>query len=79
MWGCYLPNLLGSVQLMKALQSDDPGVEIDKSGGRSHAALKDLRARSLTVGWAAAVLIATVAWLYFVARVVWFFVDLLLE
>ena len=77
--GILLSNLLGSVQLMKVLQSDDPDVGIDKSGSRSHAVLKGLRGRSLTIGWAAAVLVATASWLYFVARASWFFVDWLLQ
>jgi hypothetical protein len=30
--------------------------------------LKELRVRFFTIGWAAAVLVATVGWLYFIAR-----------
>jgi hypothetical protein len=72
-------ELTGSVQLMKVLQSDEPDVGIDKSGSRSHPVLKDLRGRSLTIGWAATVLVAMAGWLYFVARASWFFVDWLLR
>ena len=74
-----LSNLLGSVQLMKVLQSDGPDVGIDKSGSRSPAILKGLRGRSLTIGWAAAALVTTAGWLYFVGRASWLFVDWLLQ
>ena len=77
--GMLLSNLLGSVQLMKVLQSDDPDVGIDKSGSRSHAVLKGLRGRSLTIGWAAAALVATAGWLYCVGRASSLFVDWLLQ
>jgi hypothetical protein len=37
--------------------------------------LKELRVRFFTIGWAAAVLVATVGWLYFIARMAGFIVD----
>jgi hypothetical protein len=64
---------------MKVLQSHDPDVGIDKSGSRPSTVLKGFRARSLTIGWVAAVLVTTAGWLYFVARMTWFFVDWLLD
>jgi hypothetical protein len=44
-------------------------------GSRSRTALKELRGRPLTVGWAAAVLFATAVWLYFIAREAWLIVN----
>jgi hypothetical protein len=65
---------------MPVLQSDDPELGgIDKSGSRWHAALKELRGRSFTIGWAATVLVATAGWLYFIARAAWFIVNWFLE
>jgi hypothetical protein len=60
---------------MPVLQSDDPNVGIDESSGRSHAVLKELRGRSFTIGWAAAVLVTTAGWLYFIIKTGWFIVS----
>jgi hypothetical protein len=64
---------------MPVLQSDDPDMGIDKSGSRSHGALKELRGRSFTIGWAVTVLLATAGWLYFIARAAWFLGDWFLD
>jgi hypothetical protein len=64
---------------MPVLQSDDQDMGIDKSGSRSHAALKDWRGRSFMIGWAIAVLLATAGWLYFISRAAWLFLDWFLE
>jgi hypothetical protein len=56
---------------MPVLQSDDPEAQMNKSDSTSRAVWTKLRGRSFTVAWAAAVLVATAAWLYFVARVAW--------
>jgi hypothetical protein len=56
---------------MPVLQSDDPETQINESDSTSRAVWTELRGRSFAVGWAAAVLVATAAWLYFVARVAW--------
>jgi hypothetical protein len=63
---------------MPVLRSDDTNVGIDQSSGRSHAILNELRVRFFTIGWAAAVLVATTVWLYFIARTAWFLVNWLL-
>jgi hypothetical protein len=60
---------------MPALHSNDANVEIDQSSGRSHATLNELRVKFFTIGWAAAVLVATAGWLYFIARMGGFIVD----
>jgi hypothetical protein len=64
--------------LMPVLRSDDPDMEIDKSESWSSTMLKDLRRISFIGGWAAAVLLATTGWLYFIARGAWFLFDWLL-
>jgi hypothetical protein len=64
---------------MPVLQSDDPEARIDKSDGQSNAVLAELRERSFTIGWAAAVLVATAGGLYFVARMAWFLISWSLE
>jgi hypothetical protein len=53
---------------MPVLQSDDPNMGIDKPASRSHAVLKELRGRSITVGWTVAVLVATAGWLYLIMK-----------
>jgi hypothetical protein len=60
---------------MAVLQSDDPKISSNRFGSRSRAMLKELREKSLTFGWAAAVLITTAGWLYFVARAISFIVN----
>jgi hypothetical protein len=57
------------------LHSDDPSVGMDKSDRQSQAVLEGMRGRSITIGWAVAVLLATSAWFYIVARTAWFAVD----
>jgi cell division protein FtsN len=54
---------------MPVFRLDDPDLGIDKSGGPSHAA------RLFTVGWAAAVFVATAGWLYFITQAAWFIVS----
>jgi hypothetical protein len=60
---------------MPVLHSEDTKVGIDQSSGRSHAMLNELRVRLFTIGWAAAVLVTTAGWLYFMARMAGFIVD----
>jgi hypothetical protein len=60
---------------MAVLQSDDPKISSNRFGSWSRAILKQLRETSFTFSWAAAVLIATAAWLYFVARTAWLIVN----
>jgi hypothetical protein len=57
---------------MPALHSDDPNIGIGKSASPM---LKELLGRSLIIGWAVASLGATAAYLYFIARVVWFLIN----
>jgi hypothetical protein len=70
---------LEPVPLMPVLQSDDPNLGIDKSASRSYAVLRELRGRSVTIGWALAALVATGGWLYFIARAGWSLTTWLLE
>jgi hypothetical protein len=58
-------SLRGSVLLMPALQSDDPNVETDESGGVTDAMRKVSRETLFTIGWAAAGLVGST--LYFIA------------
>jgi hypothetical protein len=60
---------------MPVLQSDVPNIGIDKPASRSRAVLKELRGRSFTVGWAAAVLVATAGWLYLIMKAAWLMVS----
>jgi hypothetical protein len=64
----YLP---GSILLMSTLQSDDPSVGIKETASQSRPALRELRGTTLTIIWAAAVLIATAGWLYFIVQMAW--------
>jgi hypothetical protein len=60
---------------MTDLHSDDPHVGIDKSAHTMRTLLSEWRGKSFTVVWAAAVLVATAGWLYFVARGAWSVVN----
>jgi hypothetical protein len=60
---------------MTDLHSDDPHVGIDKSAHTMRALLSEWRGKSFTVVWAAAVLVATAGWLYFMARGAWSIVN----
>jgi hypothetical protein len=58
-----------------------PSVETDQKPGskhpegRSHATMKELRARLFALGWGLAVLVATCGWIYFIVRVGRLFVS----
>jgi hypothetical protein len=57
------------------LDSNESDVEMDRTDRRPHAVLKELRGKSFTIGWAAAVLVATAYWLYFIMKTAWFVVS----
>jgi hypothetical protein len=60
---------------MPDLHSDDSHIAIDKPSNNPHAIPSEFRGKSFTVVWAAAVLIATAGWLYFMARGAWSMVN----
>jgi hypothetical protein len=60
---------------MPDLQSDDAQIAIDKPRNSSQSIPSEFRGKSFTVVWAAAVLIATAGWLYFMARGAWSIVN----
>jgi hypothetical protein len=60
---------------MPVLQSSEPEAPAEKSGDRMRIAMKELRNRSITIGWAVAVVVATIGWFYFIARGGWFFIN----
>jgi hypothetical protein len=58
--------------LMPVLQSENPNLETDNLASRLPAVLRELRGSSFTVGWAAAALVATAGWLFFITRTAYF-------
>jgi hypothetical protein len=61
---------------MPVLQSENPNVETGKLAGWLLPVLRELRGSSFAVGWAIAALVATAGWFYFVARTMWYIVNL---
>jgi hypothetical protein len=64
-----------SILSMPALHSDQSHSEIDRTKSRSYAMMKEWRARLFTMGWGAAVVVATAGWVYFIARLGWSIVN----
>ena len=54
-----------------SLLPDSPNFETEQPDSRTQGLLVPLRRRLLVTGWAAAAGIATIGWLYFVARAAW--------
>jgi hypothetical protein len=65
------PNSSGQVPAMPDQHSDEPNAGTGKSGNNPPALRRELRGKLITVAWAAAVLIATAGWLYFIVRAAW--------
>jgi hypothetical protein len=65
------PNSSGPVPAMPDQHSNDANAGTDKSRNKSPARRRELRGKLITVAWAAAVLIATAGWLYFIVRTAW--------